>query len=67
MLKKEEKILVIDYIDKVTVNNKKTKVALFGIDNLEKWLELIENTKNSYIMEKHKIQQLKLQQRQLRQ
>lgn len=60
-VEKEEKILVIDYIDKVTVNNKKTKVALFGIDNLEKWLELIENTKNSYIMEKHKIQQLKLQ------
>ena len=53
--------LFIEYNSHSIVNNKKSVVALLGMDDIQKWYKLIEETQKRFIEEKTKKQQLELQ------
>lgn len=57
----KEQMLCIDYLSDTIVSNNRALLALPGIQNVNKWIELIDKTKNIYDFEKKREQQVQIE------
>ena len=59
----KEQMLCIDYLSDTIVSNNRALLALPGIQNVNKWIELIDKTKSIYDFEKRENNRYKLRKR----
>lgn len=59
----KQKALFIEYNNRSVVSNRKSTVVLLGMENPQKWSDLIEKTRKKFISEQEKKRQLDLQRR----
>lgn len=57
----KEQMLCIDYLSDTIVSNNRALLALPGIQNANKWIELIDKTKSVYDFEKKREQQAQIE------
>lgn len=57
----KEQMLCIDYLSDTIVSNNRALLALPGIQNVNKWIELIDKTKSIYDFEKKREQQVQIE------
>lgn len=57
----KESAIFIEYRTKSVVNNTRSTVVLLGMKDINKWINLIEDTRNNYLQDKMKKQQLEFE------